>query len=101
MRRIVWHCSFRLAHSRTQADAEAFTGARHRERPNAAWLDATQAGLSNYLIPFFGVLIAAVVLRERLTTFMLLGGILVLASTLLVTVYEERQRGHANSKVLA
>ena len=55
-------------------------------------LDATQAALSNYLIPFFGVIIAAVVLRERLTTFMILGGLLVLASTLLVTVYEERQR---------
>lgn len=55
-------------------------------------LDAMQAGLSNYLIPFFGVLIAALVLRERLTTFMVAGGILVLASTLLVTVYEERQR---------
>jgi drug/metabolite transporter (DMT)-like permease len=64
-------------------------------------LDATQAGLSNYLISFFGVLIAAAILHERLTKFMILGGILVLASTLLVTVYEERQRGRANSKVPA
>jgi drug/metabolite transporter (DMT)-like permease len=55
-------------------------------------LDATQAALSNYLIPFFGVIIAALVLNERLTTFMVFGGLLVLASTLLVTVYEERQR---------
>jgi drug/metabolite transporter (DMT)-like permease len=55
-------------------------------------LDATQASLSNYLIPFFGVIIAAVVLHERLTMYMVLGGLLVLASTLLVTVYEERQR---------
>ena len=55
-------------------------------------LDATQAGLSNYLIPFFGVVIAAIVLGERLTKFMVAGGVLVLASTLLVTVYEERQR---------
>jgi drug/metabolite transporter (DMT)-like permease len=62
-------------------------------------LDATQAGLSNYLIPFFGVLIAAAVLRERLSIFMVLGGLLVLASTLLVTVYEERHRAH--SKVAA
>jgi drug/metabolite transporter (DMT)-like permease len=62
-------------------------------------LDATQAGLSNYLIPFFGVVIAAAVLRERLSMFMVLGGVLVLASTLLVTVYEERQR--ARSKVAA
>jgi drug/metabolite transporter (DMT)-like permease len=55
-------------------------------------LDATQASLSNYLIPFFGVIIAAVVLHERLTAYMVLGGLLVLVSTLLVTVYEERQR---------
>jgi drug/metabolite transporter (DMT)-like permease len=55
-------------------------------------LDATQAGLANYLIPFFGVVIAAIVLGERLTPFMVAGGILVLASTLLVTIYDERQR---------
>jgi drug/metabolite transporter (DMT)-like permease len=55
-------------------------------------LDATQAALSNYLIPFFGLIIAALVLHERLTLFMVFGGLLVLASTLLVTVYEERQR---------
>jgi drug/metabolite transporter (DMT)-like permease len=55
-------------------------------------LDATQAAVSNYLIPFFGVVIAAIVLHERLTKFMIAGGILVLASTLLVTVYEEHQR---------
>jgi drug/metabolite transporter (DMT)-like permease len=53
-------------------------------------LDATQAALSNYLIPFFGVLIAAAVLGERLTRFMVLGGVLVLGSTLLITVFEER-----------
>jgi drug/metabolite transporter (DMT)-like permease len=63
-----------------------------------ARLDATQAGLSNYLIPFFGVLIAAVVLGERLSRFMVLGGVLVLGSTLLVTVYEERRRAPANSR---
>ena len=57
-------------------------------------LDATQAAVSNYLIPFFGVVVAAIVLHERLTKFMLVGGILVLASTLLVTVYEEQQRAH-------
>jgi drug/metabolite transporter (DMT)-like permease len=52
-------------------------------------LDAVQAGLSNYLIPVFGVLIAASVLGERLTARMAIGGLVVLASTLLVTVYEE------------
>ena len=63
-------------------------------------LDATQAGLCNYLIPFFGVVIAAIVLGERLSKFMVAGGILVLASTLLVTAYEERQRARANSEVI-
>lgn len=55
-------------------------------------LDATQAGLSNYLITLFGVVIAAIVLRERLTRDMILGGIVVLAATVLVTVYESRTR---------
>lgn len=55
-------------------------------------LDATQAALSNYLIPFFGVIIAALVFPEQhLTKFMLLGGALVLASTVLITIYEHAQ----------
>jgi drug/metabolite transporter (DMT)-like permease len=58
-------------------------------------LDATQAGLSNYLIPFFGVLLAALILHERLTRFMVLGGLIVLGSTLLVTVLEEQFRVRA------
>lgn len=60
-------------------------------------LDATQAALSNYLIPFFGVLVAAVVLHERLTQSMVLGGLLVLGSTLLITVYEERRRARVSN----
>jgi drug/metabolite transporter (DMT)-like permease len=52
-------------------------------------LDATQAALSNYLIPFFGVLIAALVLHEHLTAFMIAGGLLALASTLLITVWDD------------
>jgi drug/metabolite transporter (DMT)-like permease len=63
-------------------------------------LDATQAGLSNYLIPFFGLVIAAVVLKERLTPAMVAGGVLVLASTLLITVYEDRKRTRAESAAL-
>jgi drug/metabolite transporter (DMT)-like permease len=55
-------------------------------------LDATQAALSNYLIPMFGVLIAWVLLGERLHASAIVGGVLVLASTLLVTVWEERSR---------
>jgi drug/metabolite transporter (DMT)-like permease len=63
-------------------------------------LEAVQAGLSNYLIPVFGVLIAATVLGERLTLRMMLGGVLVLASTLLVTVYDER-RGRLQQQALS
>ncbi len=64
-------------------------------------LDATQAALANYLMPFFGVIVAAVVLHERLTTSMVAGGLLVLASTLLITLYEERQRIQAKPSVVA
>jgi drug/metabolite transporter (DMT)-like permease len=55
-------------------------------------LDATQASLSNYLIPFFGLVIAAIVLHERMSSAMVLGGVLVLFSTLLITVYEEHRK---------
>jgi drug/metabolite transporter (DMT)-like permease len=64
-----------------------------------ARLDATQASLSNYLIPFFGLVIAAIVLHEHLTPFMIAGGLLVLLSTLLVTVYEERRRPNTGDPV--
>jgi drug/metabolite transporter (DMT)-like permease len=60
-------------------------------------LDATQAALSNYLIPFFGLVIAWLVLGERLTAPVVAGGVLVLASTLLITVYEERGRLRAQA----
>jgi len=58
-------------------------------------LDATQAAVSNYLIPFFGVVLASAILGEKLTGFMIAGGVLVLASTLLVTTYEEAQARRA------
>jgi drug/metabolite transporter (DMT)-like permease len=60
-------------------------------------LDAAQAGLSNYLIPVFGVLIAAVVLGEHLTARMTIGGLVVLGSTLLITVYEEHYAPRARA----
>ena len=50
-------------------------------------LDATQAALGNYLITFFGVPIAALGLHERLGAATWLGGILVLGSTLLITLW--------------
>jgi drug/metabolite transporter (DMT)-like permease len=54
-------------------------------------LDATVVGLSNYLIPFFGVLTAALFLGEKLTPYMLIGGFLVLCSTLLTTISDGRR----------
>jgi len=54
-------------------------------------LDAIQAALSNYLITFFGVPIAALWLGEKLTLVGIIGGVMILVSTLLITVWEERQ----------
>jgi drug/metabolite transporter (DMT)-like permease len=56
-------------------------------------LDAIQAALSNYLITFFGVPIAAIWLKEKLSLMGIAGGILILGSTLLITVWENRRRG--------
>jgi len=55
-------------------------------------LDAIQAALSNYLITFFGVPIAAIWLKEKLSLMGIAGGILILGSTLLITVWEDRRR---------
>ncbi len=49
-------------------------------------LDAMQVALSNYLITFFGLPIAAVWLGERLNNQAIAGGVLVLASTLMITI---------------
>lgn len=54
-------------------------------------LDATQAALSNYLITFFGLPIAAFWLGEKLTLLAIIGGIMVLGSTLLITLWEEKR----------
>jgi drug/metabolite transporter (DMT)-like permease len=43
------------------------------------------------------LIIAAIVLHETLTIPMLAGGVLVLGSTLLITVYEERKRAKTES----
>jgi len=55
-------------------------------------IDVTQASLSIYLLPVFGVLLSTVVVREKVTLQLVLGGLLVFAGTFLVTVYEERRR---------
>jgi drug/metabolite transporter (DMT)-like permease len=55
-------------------------------------IEVTQASLSIYLLPVFGVLFSALTLHERLRPQLVAGGVLVLASTFLVTTYEERRK---------
>jgi drug/metabolite transporter (DMT)-like permease len=51
-------------------------------------LDVSQASVSIYLLPFLGVLIAAATLHEKITTAMIIGGIVTLAGTILMTTLE-------------
>ncbi|MDD2475768.1 MAG: DMT family transporter, partial [Dysgonamonadaceae bacterium] len=53
-------------------------------------LDLIQAALSNYLIMFFGLPIAAIWLGEKLNSQMIFGGILIFASTLIITIVDYR-----------
>lgn len=53
-------------------------------------LDAIQAALSNYLITFFGIPIAAIWLGERLTPLAVIGGLIILGSTLLITLRDKQ-----------
>jgi drug/metabolite transporter (DMT)-like permease len=48
-------------------------------------IDLTQAALSIYLLPVFGVLISTVILKEKMTWQLLTGGILVFVATFLAT----------------
>ncbi len=48
-------------------------------------LDVSQASVSIYLLPLLGVLFSAVLLKERVTPGMLVGGLLTLAGTILIT----------------
>ncbi len=53
-------------------------------------LDAIQAALSNYLITIFGVAIAAIWLGEKLSLLAIIGGLMVLTGTLLITLWHSR-----------
>jgi len=55
-------------------------------------IDVTQASLSIYLLPVFGVLLSTVFVGEKITKQLVFGGLLVFTGTFLVTVYEERKR---------
>jgi drug/metabolite transporter (DMT)-like permease len=61
-------------------------------------LDAGQIMVSNYLQPFFGVLMAAILLGERITLTMIIGGLLVVGGTVLATFEESWQPAPATSK---
>ena len=51
-------------------------------------LEVTVASASLYLVPVFGVLLAATLLHERLTVPMLIGTAIVLVSTALIMKYD-------------
>lgn len=53
-------------------------------------MDVTQAILGNYLLPFFIAILGLVLLGEKVTGVMIAGGLIILVSTLMVTVYEGR-----------
>lgn len=53
-------------------------------------LDVTQVGLSNYLITFLGLPIAAIFLGEKLSFLAIIGGVLVLIGTLITTLWEHK-----------
>jgi NAD(P)-dependent dehydrogenase (short-subunit alcohol dehydrogenase family) len=55
-------------------------------------LDVSQASVSIYLLPFFGVIISAVALHERITPTMIVGGIVTLAGTILITRWYVKNR---------
>ncbi|MCE5309072.1 MAG: DMT family transporter [Acidobacteriales bacterium] len=64
-------------------------------------IDVTQATLSVYLAPVFGVAISAFAVDEKITSQLIVGGVLVFVSTFLVTFYEERlkQRAAASPQI--
>ncbi|CAG4989883.1 hypothetical protein DYBT9275_00401 [Dyadobacter sp. CECT 9275] len=62
-------------------------------------LDATQVALSNYLITLMGLPIAAFILGETLKTQAIIGGVLVLASTLILTIVDNKAQQKNLTKV--
>jgi len=51
-------------------------------------LDVSQASVSIYLLPFLGVLISALTLKEKITTATVVGGLVTLVGTILITTSE-------------
>lgn len=54
------------------------------------FLDATQVALSNYMITFLALPISAFVLHEKLSTQSVVGGVLVLIATLILTIVDHQ-----------
>ena len=61
-------------------------------------LDAMQVALSNYLVSFFGLPVAAIWLGETLNNQTIAGGFLVLISTLIITIVDYRMNQTATIK---
>jgi len=61
-------------------------------------LDAIQVALSNYLITLIGLPVAAIWLGEKLSTSAIIGGILVLVATLIITIVDYRMNHTVNIK---
>lgn len=55
-------------------------------------LEVSQVSASIYLLPFFGVILSALTLHERLTLRQMAGGLLVFLGTFLTSDYETRRR---------
>jgi drug/metabolite transporter (DMT)-like permease len=62
-------------------------------------LDAGQIMVSNYLQPFFGVLMAAILLSEKVTLTMIIGGLLVIGGTALATFEAPRPKTEKLKKI--
>ncbi|TAG31956.1 MAG: DMT family transporter [Sphingobacteriia bacterium] len=64
-------------------------------------LEAIQVALSNFLITFFGLPIAVIFLGEKLSILSVIGGVLVLLSTILITLWEYKQQAKQNAELIA
>lgn len=63
-------------------------------------LDAMQVALSNYLITFIGLPVAAIWLGESLNAASIAGGVLVLISTLIITIVEYKMNNKTELKTV-
>jgi drug/metabolite transporter (DMT)-like permease len=52
-------------------------------------LNVSQPPASIYLLPFFAIIISAVTLHERITPTMMVGGVVTLGGTILITILDE------------